>query len=74
VTSTTIATGRDSSYRKQVLYRRYAEGALTLSEVAKEVADVVPPGRPVSRSRWIGGVVVSLLGALLFPLWGVKKD
>lgn len=69
-----IETARDSSYRKHLLYRQYSNGELTLRQAAASIAEISPPPRPVSRVRWLCGIVVAMLGAILLPSWATPRD
>lgn len=60
-----------ASFQKQSLYRRYAQGELSLDDVMSGVRGVRPATRSVSAARRILGVVVSVLVAFLVPF---RKD
>lgn len=68
----TAAVAANTTQRKQVLYSRYANGELTLDEVAEQVSKIRPTAITSKRRRAAAALVAGLI-AFLLPPWA-KKD
>jgi len=64
----------DLSLKKQQLYRRYAKGELSWSEVAKGISSIKPPPPTLTRKQKIAFAVSTFLVSLLIPQWARRED
>lgn len=64
----------DLSLKKQEIYRRYANGELSWSEVAKGIQDIHPPSLKMSQKQRIAFLLSSILLAILLPPWAKREE
>ncbi len=69
-TATTIDT---LWMRKQRAYDSYAKGNVSLDEAAKRVAEIKPEQKPISFTRKVAILLVTLFASVVVPAWA-RRD
>jgi hypothetical protein len=63
----------DLSLKKQIVYRRYANGEVSWSEAAQDIERIQPPPPKLSKKQRVAYILSAYLLALLIPPWAKRE-
>lgn len=64
----------DLSFKKQQLYRKYANGELNWYQVAEEVEKIQPPPPQLSWKQRAALAISTFLVSIIIPPWAKRDD